>query len=126
MLMPLMNQPRLWIVKLKHIRKTFERARTRLAEKLGNPSIKRISFHTFRHWKASMEYHKTKDILYVQRLLGHKNIQNTLIYTHLVSLESDEWVCKVACSLDEAVELVEAGFEYVTNVEGKKIFRKCK
>jgi hypothetical protein len=73
-----------------------------------------------------MEYHKTKDILHVKRLLGHKNIQNTLIYTHLVDFKSDDWVCKVACSLEEAVELVEAGFEYVTEVEGKKIFRKLK
>jgi hypothetical protein len=35
-------------------------------------------------------------------------------------------VCKVASNLEEAVELVEAGFEYVTEVEGKKIFRKRK
>lgn len=73
-----------------------------------------------------MEYHKTKNILHVQLLLGHKNIQNTLIYTHLVSFESDEWMCKVSQSLEEAVELVEAGFDYVTEVEGKKIFRKRK
>ena len=26
-----------------------------------------------------MEYHKTKDILHVMRMLGHRNIQNTLI-----------------------------------------------
>jgi len=73
-----------------------------------------------------MEYHKTKDILHVKRLLGHKNIQNTLIYTHLVDFKSDEWVCKVAQTLEEAVELVEAGFEYVTEIEEKKIFRKRK
>jgi len=32
-----------------------------------------------------MEYHRTKDILYVKELLGHKNINNTLIY---ISLEA--------------------------------------
>jgi hypothetical protein len=32
-----------------------------------------------------MEYHKTKDILHVQKLFGHKNIQNTLIYIDLES-----------------------------------------
>jgi integrase len=126
MLMPLMNKSRLWIVRLKHIRKTFERARKRVADKLGNPSIKRISFHTFRHWKATTEYHKTKDILHVMRLLGHRSIQNTLIYTHLVDFKSDEWTCKVASSLDEAVSYIESGFEYMTEYEGKKIFRKRK
>jgi integrase len=126
MLMPLMNNRKLWIVRLKHIRKTYERARKRVSDKLGSPSIKRISFHTFRHWKATMEYHKTKDILHVMRLLGHKSIQNTLVYTHLVSFESDEWNCKVASSLEEAVQRVEAGFEYITEFEEKKIFRKRK
>jgi len=31
-----------------------------------------------------MEYHKTKDILHVKRVLGHKRIENTMVYTHLV------------------------------------------
>jgi hypothetical protein len=30
-----------------------------------------------------MEYHRTKDILYVKQLLGHKRIENTLIYVQL-------------------------------------------
>ncbi len=33
---------------------------------------------------------------------------------------------KVAETLEEACELVEAGFEFVTDMEGKKIFRKRK
>jgi len=81
---------------------------------------------TLRHWKATMEYHKTKDILYVQKLLGHKNINNTLIYTHLVNWENDDWVCKVAKTIDEAGKLVEVGFEFVTQFEGKMLFRKRK
>jgi len=36
-----------------------------------------IHFHTFRHWKATMEYYKTKAILHVMKVLGHKNINNT-------------------------------------------------
>jgi integrase len=59
----------------------FVRQRKRTATKLANPRINQITFHTFRHWKATMEYHKTKDILHVIRILGHKNIKNTLIYT---------------------------------------------
>jgi hypothetical protein len=73
-----------------------------------------------------MEYHKTKDILYIKQLLGHKNIQNTMVYTHLVSFESDEWACRVAESVDAATGLVEAGFEYVTQYEGTMLFRKRK
>ena len=56
-----------------------------------------------------MEYHKTKDILHVKKLLGHKNIQNTLVYTHLINFESEEFVCKVAKTLEECIQLLEAG-----------------
>jgi hypothetical protein len=58
-----------------------------------------------------MEYHKTKDILYVMRLLGHKRIQNTLKYTQLVKfIEQEEYVCKAAKTADEAKKLIESGF----------------
>ena len=73
-----------------------------------------------------MEYHKTKDILYVMKLLGHKNINNTLVYTQLVDFSEEEYVTKVAWTLGEACKLVEAGFEYVCEIEGAKIFRKRK
>jgi site-specific recombinase XerC len=44
-----------------------------------------------------MEYHRTKDILYVKELLGHKSIKNTLIYTHLVQFEEENaFIVKVA------------------------------
>ena len=116
----------LWQVSRQTIAKNINRLKKRLAKKLGNPMLSKITLYTFRHWKATMEYHRTKDILYVKELLGHKDIKNTLVYTHLVSFESDDWVCKVASSLEEAVELIEAGFEYVTEYEGKKMFRKRK
>ena len=87
----------------------------------------KIKLKTFRHWKATMEYHRTKDILYVKELLGHKNIQNTLVYTHLVSFEEDDaWIVKVATSIEEYVALLESGFEYVSDYEGRKVLRKRK
>ena len=109
-----------------YLQKTFEKQRKRAARKLGNPRILRIHFHTFRHWKATMEYHKTRDILHVMRLLGHKNIKNTLIYTQLIDVRSDEYICKTAETVDEAAKLIEAGFEYVCEIDGVKLFRKHK
>jgi hypothetical protein len=73
-----------------------------------------------------MEYHKTKDILYVMRILGHRSIKNTLKYTQLVNFQNDDYVSKVANTIKEACELVEAGFEYVCDIEETKIFRKRK
>ena len=60
------------------------------------------------------------------QLLGHRNIRNTLVYTHLVNWESDEFVSKVARTVKEAQELVEAGFDFVCEVEGYKLFKKRK
>lgn len=111
---------------LDHFRRNFDKSRRKLAAKLQNPRLLKISFKTLRHFKATMEYSRTKDILYVKEMLGHKRIENTLVYTHLVNFESDEYTVKVATSLEECTALLEVGFEYVTDFEGKKLFRKRK
>jgi len=105
----------------------FYRKRKQIANRLCNPRLLRISFHTFRHWKATMEYAKTKDILHVMRMLGHRNIQNTLVYTQLVDFKTEEYTCRAAKTAEEASMLVEGGFEYVcTTPEGVMLFRKRK
>lgn len=109
------------------LRRIFERQRKRIAYKTCNPRINRISFKTLSHWKASAEYQRTKDILWVKRLLGHKRLKNTLIYTHLIGAQEDEaFVSRVALTTREICELVDNGFEYVCEHNGAKIFRKCK
>jgi len=64
------------------------------------------------------------------KILGHKSIKNTLIYIQLEEAifqrDSEEYICKVAKNLDEAKELIELGFEYVTEMDGVKLFRKRK
>jgi integrase len=115
----------LW-TNLDDFRRRYEDMKNALSIKLQNPRIKEIAFRSFRHWKASMEYQKTKDILYVKWLLGHKRIENTLVYTHLIPFGNDEYICKVANNIEEATALIEAGFEYVTEMDGVKIFRKRK
>lgn len=108
------------------MRSAFHRKRLHLANTLQNPRLLQIKLHTFRHWKATMEYHKTKDILHVKQMLGHKNINSTLLYTQLINFENEEFTVRAIDNLNEACELVETGFEYVTDMEGKKIFRKRK
>jgi len=58
--------------------------------------------------------------------LGHKRIDNTLIYTQLINFESDEYTCRLAKTEKEIHELIEAGFEYVTDYGDGKFFRKRK
>ena len=66
-------------------------------------------------------------MLYVQRLLGHRSLKTTLRYTQLIALpQSQEYICKAAKTTEEAKQLIEAGFEYVTDMNGVKLFRKLK
>jgi len=113
-------------VKHKTLQKRLQEQRRRIAAKVKNPRLLKVTFVTRRHFKATMEYHKTKDILHVMRILGHKSIKNTLAYTHLVDFKDEEYVSRAAWTLDEASKLVEAGFEYVCDVENAKLFRKRK
>jgi integrase len=111
---------------LNSFRQNFSTQRRRVASKLQNSRINRITFHTFRHFYGTMEYHRTKDILHVKERLGHRRIESTLVYTHLVNFEGDEYHIKTAKNLKEDEELLKAGFEYVTDRDTIKIYRKRK
>lgn len=121
---------RIFAKDLRTVRRVFEKQRRNLARKLQNPRLLQIHFHTFRHWKATMLYHQTKDILYVMRFLGHKSIKNTLIYIQLEEAifkeEDDGFVCKAAGTAEDAKPLIEAGFSYVCEFDGVKLFRRRK
>ena len=105
-------------------------ARKRVATKIANPRIAKIHFHLIRNWFATMEYHKKPDLEYVGRLLGHKRILNTQIYINMERMvftaPSDEYIVKVASTLEEACKFLEVGFEYVTDMGKQKIFKKRK
>ena len=110
----------------RHFSRTFRLQRTKIANKLKNDRILKIHFHTLRHWKATMEYAKTKDILHVMKMLGHRNIQNTLLYTQLISFQNDDFFSATAKTVQDAQKLIEAGFEYVCEFSDVKIFKKRK
>ena len=61
--------------------------------------------------------------------LGHKNIQNTLLYVQLEEALFQgecEYISKIARTEKEICSLIEAGFDYVTEFQGAKIFKKRK
>ena len=73
-----------------------------------------------------MEYYRTKDILYVEELLGHRAINTTPLYTQLVNFGEDEYTVRVSKNIEEDKELLATGFKYVTERSGIKIYRKRK
>jgi integrase len=114
------NRPTIFQPKKRMLREYYCTQRKAIAERLQNPRLLEISFHTFRHWKGIMEYHKTKDIIHVKQVLGHKSITSTLVYINIESAlflsDTDNFTCKVAHNEAEAIRLIEAGFQYVNNL----------
>ena len=105
----------------------FRKTRNRVAKKMSDLPIKTIRLYDLRHYFATMTYHATKDILFVKQQMGHKKIETTLIYTQLLQFEKDDnYTCKVAQTVEQATELIENGFEYITEMDGLKLFRKRK
>jgi integrase/recombinase XerD len=117
---------RLFPVDSGSISEGYRRFRNKLADNLGDMSLKSIRLYDFRHFKATMEYHRTKDLLHVKRLLGHKDLRTTLRYTQLIEIEGDEYHSATAKTIQEAQKLIEQGFEYVVEIDGFKLFRKRK
>lgn len=72
--------------------------------------------------------HKTRDLLHVQRLLGHKSINSTMVQTQLIEpTAGDHYHFAVAKDDAEAEPLIVKDFEYVaTTPQGVMLFRKRK
>jgi integrase len=116
----------------KHsFRTTYQKLRQRTATKIGNPRILKISPHTLRHWKATMLYHETKDILHVKTILGHKSINSTMIYINIENAlfltETDGWTTIVTHNIDEETKAIHTGFQLVRAInETTAIYKKRK
>jgi len=111
----------------KYMELQFLIVRKRLATKLQDEKLNEIHFHTLRHWRASKEFSKTRSLPHVMELLGHKNLDSVMVYTHLVDTQSDEYYSAVAKTTEEARKLSEDGFDYVcTTPEDLMLFRKQK
>jgi integrase len=117
---------RIFPATMDSMQSNFRMQRNRLALKLGNPRLKQISFHTFRHFYATMLYAKTLNILRVQQSLGHKNINNTQIYTHLIDFKSEEYEVQIAETVEESKKLREAGFEHYDTIGNQHLYSRRK
>ena len=103
----------------------------KLASIHNNPRLRKIHYHTFRHCKALREYDKTKSVLHVKRILGHRSIMTIQSYVELYEeiygdLKPENYVCETASTVKEAKKLIEQGFQYVCEIDGEKLFKKVK
>jgi len=102
--------------------------RKKTADKLKRPSLNKICMYSFRHYFASKLYQQTREYLLVKRKLGHKRIEQTITYIHLVTdgFEESDFVTATAETVKEACKLLEDGYDFVQEIDGTKIYRKRK
>ena len=95
--------------------------------KLQNPRLNKITFHSFRHWHGTVYYMK-HGLLETKARLGHKSLTNTMKYVHLGEAyfknASTSFDCREAKTVEQAKELITKGYDYVTEMDGVKLFRK--
>lgn len=111
----------------------FHNRMIRLAKIHNNPRFPKIHLHTFRHCKALREYHKTRDILYVMGILGHKKIDTTYMYLRLYNQiykpqQPNQFLTKRPLTEAEEDDLINSGWEFMyLNPRTKLgVFRKPK
>jgi len=109
----------------------FHNRMLRLSKIHDNPRLAKIHLHTFRHCKALREYHKTRDILHVMTILGHRKIDTTYRYVRLYNQvykneNPDQFVTKIASNQEERFELFNNGWSKVGEDGNDWYFRKPK
>jgi integrase len=106
--------------------KAWIKYKRRLSERLSEPSLLQIRLYDLRHFQACKTYYQTKDVLYTKQKLGWKKLETALFYLQFMDLGSQEYHTATARTVEEAAKLIEQGFDYVTDVDGVKLFRKRK
>ena len=101
--------------------------REKTAKKLCKPELLKIPLKNLRNYSGAKLYYKTQDPIAVMRHLRHKKLETTMHYIRGITIGGEEeYTCKTAKTIQEATQLIEAGLQYVTEIDETKLFRKRK
>jgi integrase len=105
----------------------FRRFRNRLAKKLNDPTIHNVRLYDFRHFYCTKQLKRTQNTEIVRQLMGHKQLNTTQKYLHLMGYGNAEWIVEGTTDKERAKQLLKEDFQYqLTTPDGTMIFRKPK
>jgi len=118
----------------KALGQNFRKIRARTAIKLSKPSLRHVLLKNFRNYAGAIFY-KTKgnkDPIATMRFMRHKCLETTMHYLRAINLDEPEEYTTRTIQLGtsntqkEIIELLDSGYQYITDADGYKYFRKRK
>jgi len=105
--------------------------RRRALKKLCKPQLEKIELRNLRNYSASTYYKSLpiRDPIALMRHLRHKKLETTMHYIRAIDLdyEKDEnYIARTSTTIEEDAKLIENGFQYITERNGTKLFKKRK
>ncbi len=123
----LKNYDLLFTGRAKNFGKAFRRLRNRLAKKLDEQTIHNIRLYDLRHYYCTNQLRRTQNTETVRIIMGHKQLNTTQKYLHLLGFTNGEWIAEGTSDKERAKELLKNDFKYeLTTPDGTMLFRKPK
>jgi len=117
----------LFTSKPRTLAKTYRNFKTRLAKKLNDTTILSIRLYDLRHYYITKQLRRTQNAEIVRQIMGHKRLDTTQKYLHLLSGTSGEWIVEGTTDKERAKTLLQQDYTYqLTTPDGTMIFRKPK
>jgi integrase len=105
----------------------FIRLKHRLARTLQDPQYLSIKLYDLRHAYVTTQLRRTQNTEIVRQIMGHKRLDTTQKYLHLLSGNSGEWIVEGTTDKERAKQLLKEDFTYqLTTPDGTMLFRKPK
>jgi integrase len=113
--------------KAKNYGQDYRVFRNRLTKKLQDPTLRTIRLYDLRHAYATKQLRRTQNAEIVRQLMGHKKLDTTQKYLHLLAGNSGEWIVEGTDDKERAKQLLKEDFQYqLTTPDGTMLFKKPK
>jgi len=105
--------------------------RQKASKKLNRPQLLNIALRNLRNYSGERYYKNLpiRDPILLMQHFRHKKLETTMHYIRAIILdyeEDDQWISRTSTTLEEDAKLIENGFQYVTERNGTKLFKKRK